>query len=85
MTLQDLRSQVDVVDEKMLKLLSERMKLARKISELKKLEGRAIVDPAREKVLLAQVEKKAKSLGLPAKEVQSIWQKILKLSHLVQK
>jgi len=84
MTLKDLRSQVDAVDRIMLYVLKRRMEFAREISELKKLEGQEIIDSVREKEVLEKVTKKAKSLHLPVKEVQEIWKRILKLSHLVQ-
>jgi len=85
MTLQDLRSQINTVDEELLKLLAERMDIAREISEIKKLEGLSIVDADREKELLLQIEKKAELLNLPPKEVAEIWQKIFELSHIIQK
>ncbi len=85
MTLQDLRSKIDVVDDRLLRLLSDRMGIAREISELKKLEERQIIDSAREKEVLEKIEKKSKKLNLPEKEVREIWQQIFKLSHHIQK
>lgn len=85
MPLQDIREQIDALDGELLDLISKRIDLAREISELKKLEGRDIVDPEREKQLLIRLKEKAISLHLPPEHIEHIWQKIIELSRFVQK
>ncbi|MEK7624102.1 MAG: chorismate mutase [Patescibacteria group bacterium] len=48
-----LRLQIDQVDKDMRKLLAERLRLVRKVGEIKQLGKEAVVDPYREKVVLA--------------------------------
>jgi chorismate mutase/prephenate dehydratase len=55
MSLDDYRAKIDEIDNEIIKKIDERMRVAEKIAEYKKAEGRRIVDPVREQELLQSV------------------------------
>jgi chorismate mutase/prephenate dehydratase len=57
MTLQELRQEIDRLDESLVRLLNERTSLALKIGQLKQKDGQGIYVPAREKEILTRVAK----------------------------
>jgi chorismate mutase/prephenate dehydrogenase len=60
-----LRKEIDKTDRAILKLLSKRMKLVRKIGKIKRKYGMRIVDRKREKEILSRLEVDAKKFNLP--------------------
>lgn len=48
MDLREYRKEIDRIDEELVKLLEERLRIAEKIAEYKKAEGLSIVDAGRE-------------------------------------
>src|SRR5712664_2832063 len=54
-TLDDLRNDIDRVDEVLVRLLNERARVACEIGKLKKAQGVEIYQPEREKQVLAHV------------------------------
>ena len=52
----DLRSEIDKIDDEVLKRLNERMNFVRKIGELKQTSGSAIYRPERERAILNRLE-----------------------------
>lgn len=50
--LEEIRSKIDVIDEKMAELFAERMKLVREVAEYKRANGLPIEDKAREEEIL---------------------------------
>ncbi len=63
MTLDDLRSQIDTVDDTLLKLYNERMELVHKVGELKNTTGAPIYRPEREQAILNRLKKKNRESG----------------------
>lgn len=61
--LDDLRKEIDAIDEEILSLYERRMETARQVGELKKGKGMKVYDPVREKELL---ERKMASLSDPS-------------------
>ena len=57
MELKDIRKEIDVVDEEMVKLFVRRMKAADAVADAKRGSGRPVFDPAREREILARVSK----------------------------
>ena len=55
MDLNEIRQQIDTVDNEIVALLEERMKLATRVSAFKQRTGKAIYDPEREQALLDKV------------------------------
>jgi len=63
--LADLRLQIDAADDKLLEALAERMKVAKKIGQLKKKSGAAVLDSSRESQKLQSLEAKADQILKP--------------------
>lgn len=78
--LQRLRTQLDEVDERLIRALNERMRLSGEIAALKEAEGKAVYDPDREAALLG---------GLSAREngaaLRPIYTAILRESRRLQR
>ena len=55
MDLNEIRQQIDAVDNEIVALLEERMKLVTRVSAYKQRTGKAIYDPEREQALLDKV------------------------------
>lgn len=79
--LESLRKKIDVLDSALVKLISKRLKLARKIGKYKKKKGLKIIDKKREKEILLDVEKKARKYGIDEKFLQNIFKRRIKESR----
>lgn len=64
-TLESLRAQIDIADDKVLAALAERMMVAKKIGELKKDTGGAVMDADREAQKLVALQDKAEKILKP--------------------
>lgn len=65
LTLADLRLQIDAADDKVLAALAERMEVAKKIGQLKKESGGAVMDADREAQKLLALQEKADKILKP--------------------
>ncbi|MBU2523765.1 chorismate mutase [Patescibacteria group bacterium] len=83
--LDQYRKKIDQIDAKIIKLISQRYKITKKIGDFKKAKNINTVDPKREKQILTNVEKIADYLGLPTKKVISVFKNIFKISYHSQK
>lgn len=79
-----LRKQIDHVDGEMLDLLNKRLKIAKQIGKIKKLNKEDVYAPNREKEILLTLVKKNKG-PLPNDELKDIFREIIKTSLLLQK
>jgi len=52
MTIEDWRSDIDAIDDEILRLLNKRAQLAVKVGQSKKLAGSALCDPRREREVI---------------------------------
>jgi chorismate mutase len=64
-TLESLRAQIDIADDKVLAALAERMMVAQKIGKLKKESGGAVMDADREAQKLVALQEKAEKILKP--------------------
>ena len=76
-SLEDLRKQIDSVDKKILLLVAARVKIVRKIGQLKHEQKLPILDTTRIKEALSTRKLFGKSLGIP----EDITEKIYMLLH----
>lgn len=83
-TLQDLRAQIDLLDEKLVSLFDERASLVFKVGEWKKRNNFDIHDPDRERRILEQVSKK-KLNYLNNFEIQSLFIKLMEFFRNTEK
>lgn len=79
MTLEDIRTKIDRVDQGLLKLLNERADLVHQVGEIKRKEGLEIYAPDREERLLKKlIELNRQGKGrLPEKSIRAIYREII--------
>ena len=77
-----LRKKLDRIDNKIIKLLEKRFKIAQRVGETKKQNGFEISDKEREKQI---VEEKIKKSQLDKKFIRDFYKLIFKQSKEVQK
>jgi len=80
MGLQEHRSEIEEIDEQIIKLINRRISISKKIFEAKRLEGKPISDPEREKRVLSRAMDLATELNLDAGAVKSIFQTLIAMS-----
>jgi chorismate mutase/prephenate dehydratase len=81
MTLDEIREEINRIDEKLLPLFLARMECAKKVAKIKKEQGLSIFHPDREKVILQKVEEKA---GEFRGEARILYSNLLEMSRAVQ-
>ncbi len=77
MSLEKLREQIDHLDEKLIKLLNERIDVVLEIGKTKKEQGGEIYVPSREKAVFDRVVALNESGSLPADAVKAIYREIM--------
>ena len=80
-----LRSALDTIDEKILSFLSLRATLSRKIGIAKRIQGRSVYDPARERRLAVLHRSLGRRLGLDPVFVEKLFALIITNSKDIQK
>ena len=84
MTLEELREQIDVLDRQLVELLSERARAAQMIGHLKAATSLPVYEPAREKVIYANVRAANKG-PLPDIELTHIYERIIDVMRALQR
>jgi chorismate mutase len=84
MTLEELRDQIDVLDRQLVQLLSERARAALQIGHLKVATSLPVYEPAREKVIYANVRAANKG-PLPDIELTHIYERIIDVMRALQR
>jgi len=84
-TIDQFREEIDTTDNKILDLLSERMKIVKKIAIQKKKTNLSIFDKKRDELVKKRWFLKAESLDLENKQIQSILEEILEMSKETQR
>jgi chorismate mutase len=84
MTLEDLRDQIDVLDRQLVELLSERARAAQMVGHLKASTSLPVYEPAREKVVYANVRAANKG-PLPDIELTHIYERIIDVMRALQR
>jgi len=79
LTIEELRSRIDVIDEQLVRLLNVRVACAVEVGRLKHEAGVPIYQPDREAQVLARVRKSAKDLAGPltAEAVVRIFERVI--------
>ena len=77
MTLDDLRKDIDRVDEVLVRLLNERARVACEIGRLKKAQGIELYQPEREKQVLAHVRGIATEGPLGPEAIARLFERII--------
>jgi len=84
MDIADWRNKIDVLDEEIVRLISERAKAAKAIGELKQKAGLPIYEPSRESAVFERVRKINRG-PLPDSELQHIYERIIDVMRSLQK
>lgn len=84
MSLDELRKQIDDADQKIVRLIAERIRVAGEIGNLKKEQGKQIEDTAREKVVLQHIADIACEEGLNSDDVTRIYRQIISMAKGVE-
>jgi chorismate mutase len=82
MMLSVLRDQIDQINQELVRLLSQRLQIARGIARLKKEQGLPILDAERESILLEQVRQFAKEQQLSPNIIEEIFHLVLDYTRL---
>src|ERR1700692_3938605 len=84
MTLEELRAQIDALDRQLVELLSERARAALMIGHLKVQTSLPVYEPAREKVIYANVRAANKG-PLPDIELTHIYERIIDVTQALKR
>lgn len=82
--LEDLRKQIDAIDDQLLQLLQKRIAVMKQVGEAKKEQQSPIRDYERESQKLADMEQKATKLAIPAVLINNIWKLFFEISEEVE-
>jgi chorismate mutase len=84
MTLEELRERIDALDRQLVELLNERARAAQKVGYLKAATSLPVYEPAREKVVYANVRAANKG-PLPDIELTHIYERIIDVMRALQR
>ena len=84
MSLEELRKKIDATDDKIVRLIAERIKQSKSIGVEKHKNGKPIEDTAREQKVLAHIKTIARTEGINEKEIENIYRQIFKSSKDAQ-
>jgi chorismate mutase len=77
------RKVLDLIDQKLLTLLNQRLRIALEIGKIKKEMGKKIYDPVREKEILDRLKRKNKGF-LKEEDLKKIFKTIMKMCRQSQ-
>ncbi|WP_448952254.1 chorismate mutase [Labrys neptuniae] len=72
-TLADLRREIDAIDEKLVRLLADRLKVVQRVVKVKHRDGLPANIPERVEEVVATVCRRAEAEGLPPDLAELIW------------
>jgi len=77
------RKELDLIDQKLLTLLNQRLRIVLEIGKIKKEMGKKIYDPKREKEVLEKLKRKNKG-PLKEKDLKKIFTTVMKVCRRSQ-
>lgn len=81
--LQTLRESIDAIDQQILKLLAERIRLVLTVGDIKRRDGVVVYDPDRERVVLERLTQLADA-PLDAETVTRIFESVIRESRRLE-
>ncbi|MFC2059856.1 prephenate dehydratase [Chloroflexota bacterium] len=84
MSLEELRRNIDETDAKIVKLIAERIRIAKQIGSEKEKQGIRVEDKKREWVVLEQVKSIAQDENISQTDIESIYEQIITISKSTQ-
>lgn len=82
--IKSLRNEVDRLDEKIAKALSQRMKVVEKIGVIKRKEGIPVKHEKREEEILKNVTRIAEKKGVNTEAIRKVFERVISLSRMNQ-
>lgn len=76
-----VRAMIDALDRDLLQIMAKRMALVAEVAAFKRQHGLKIRDASRERELLRDRHERAKALGLPSDEIESIFRLLMRSSR----
>jgi chorismate mutase len=84
--LKENRTKIDLIDQKLLGLLNQRLLIAQEIGKIKKQMGEKISDPKREQEVLQRLRSRSRNKDLfKEKDLEKIFRTIISVCRGVQK
>jgi chorismate mutase len=82
--LSEIRQRLDVVDRKLVQVLLERSKLIDEVIAFKRAHGMAVIDRAREDVMLERIDKIAVAEGLDGRIARQVLRAVIDAFTLLE-
>jgi chorismate mutase len=82
--LAELRSQIEELDQAIVRLVARRRDLARDIGAAQRAAGLPAVDPDREHAVLERVTAVARAEGMPDREIRRLYELLIEMSRTAQ-
>ena len=77
MSLEELRKKIDEADTRIVRLIAERMRIAKEIGREKKKQGKPIADEGREIEVLEHIKSVAREEDINQEDIASIYRRIV--------
>ncbi|MFC2011221.1 prephenate dehydratase [Chloroflexota bacterium] len=84
MSLEDLRRKIDETDAKIVRLITERIRIAEEIGGEKRRQGKQIQDVDREERVLRNIRKVAQKENISPEDIESIYRQVMTVSRNAQ-
>jgi chorismate mutase len=82
--LEAIRAEIERVDEAIVFLIHERLRLARRVGELKRTVGMGVLDPSREAVVVRRAGALARERGLDDEAVRDVFWRLIEMARTAQ-
>src|SRR3712207_8837697 len=82
--LEAIRSEIGRVDEAIVFLIDERLRLARRVGELKRSVGMGVLDPSREAAVVRRAGELARQRGLNDEAVRDVFWRLIEMARAAQ-
>ena len=82
--LEAVRAEIGRVDEAIIFLIDERLRLARRVGELKRMAGLRVLDPSREAAVVRRAGALARERGLDDEAVRDVFWRLIEMARTAQ-
>ena len=82
--LEAIRAEIGRVDEAIVFLIDERLRLARRVVELKRSAGLGVLDPSREAAVVRRAGALARERGLDDEAVRDVFWRLIEMARTAQ-
>jgi chorismate mutase len=82
--IKQLRREIDAIDEQIMLLLAERVKVCEAVGTSKKTRGLPVHDAKREEEIFQRVRARAAELGLSPIQVEAVYREIVNMCSSIQ-